>query len=164
MYVSSDYLSVQKFDRLSGAQLWSVELNSPGFTQLTPVAVDHGVAVRAGTGYILAGRDGRLLGAFSSATPPAIADRRAYTLDFATLEATSFDTGSLLWGFRGDGHLVTAPIVVNGFVFIGSSSGMLFAVDARTGRLTWSADVGAPMAPRTISSSRRSQGWRPVAT
>jgi len=41
--------------------------------------------------------------------------------------------------------LITAPIVVNNFVFVGSSSGNLYAVDAATGALQWTKNLGAPI-------------------
>jgi outer membrane protein assembly factor BamB len=48
-----------------------------------------------------------------------------------------------LWTFSGDGGLVTAPIVVGSTVFVGSSSGMLYGLDLRGGRIVWSTNVGA---------------------
>ena len=44
-----------------------------------------------------------------------------------------------------DGGLVTAPIVVGSTVFVGSSSGMLYGLDLRRGRVVWSTNVGAPI-------------------
>jgi outer membrane protein assembly factor BamB len=46
------------------------------------------------------------------------------------------------WTFEGDGSLTTAPIVVNGFVYVGSTSGRLYAVDPATGQSVWSTDTG----------------------
>ncbi len=45
--------------------------------------------------------------------------------------------------FSGDGHLVTSPIVVNNYVFVGSSSGAVYAIDATTGQVAWQDNVGA---------------------
>jgi PQQ-like domain len=46
------------------------------------------------------------------------------------------DCGCECSAFAGDGQLATAPIVVNNYVFIGSQSGNLYALDASTGQ--WS--------------------------
>ncbi len=49
-----------------------------------------------------------------------------------------------MWSFNGDGSLVSAPLVVNGQVVIGSLSGNMYLVDGLTGSANWSTDVGAP--------------------
>ncbi|HEY3478620.1 MAG TPA: PQQ-binding-like beta-propeller repeat protein, partial [Streptomyces sp.] len=49
------------------------------------------------------------------------------------------------WTFQGDGQLTTAPIVVNGYVYAGSRTGRLYAIDGTTGKSVWSTDVGAPI-------------------
>ena len=49
------------------------------------------------------------------------------------------------WSCTGDGGLVTAPIVVQGTVFVGSSTGTLYGLDLRRGRVLWSTDVGTPI-------------------
>ncbi|MFM9662742.1 outer membrane protein assembly factor BamB family protein, partial [Streptomyces scabiei] len=49
------------------------------------------------------------------------------------------------WTFEGDGQISTAPIVVNGYVYVGSRSGQLWALNGATGQSVWSTDVGAPI-------------------
>jgi outer membrane protein assembly factor BamB len=44
---------------------------------------------------------------------------------------------------HGDGGLVTAPIVVQSTAYVGSSSGVLYGLDLRRGRVVWSTNVGA---------------------
>jgi outer membrane protein assembly factor BamB len=61
------------------------------------------------------------------------------------------------WTFAGDGQLVTAPVVVNNTVLIGSSSGNVYGVDAGTGSQVWmgvspqpingDSENGGPMPP-----------------
>ncbi len=41
---------------------------------------------------------------------------------------------------------MTAPIVVNNTVFVGSSSGNLYALNAATGAQVWTVSLGAPIA------------------
>jgi outer membrane protein assembly factor BamB len=43
----------------------------------------------------------------------------------------------------GDGALATSPIVVNNYVFVGSSNGNLYAVDATTGAQLWRKNLSA---------------------
>ena len=45
--------------------------------------------------------------------------------------------------FAGDGTLTGAPIVVNQYVFIGSTSGNLYALDTATGSQVWTQALGA---------------------
>jgi outer membrane protein assembly factor BamB len=52
---------------------------------------------------------------------------------------------SVVWSFSGDGGLVTSPIVVDNYVFIGSSSGNLYGLNATTGAQAWQVNVGAPI-------------------
>src|SRR5262249_23861549 len=53
--------------------------------------------------------------------------------------------GSADWTFTGDGNLDTAPLVVGGLVFVGSSGGNLYALDAAAGTTSWSTNVGSPI-------------------
>jgi outer membrane protein assembly factor BamB len=48
-----------------------------------------------------------------------------------------------VWSFTGDGLLTGAPIVVNQYVFIRSSSGNLYALDAATGQIAWTTTLPA---------------------
>ena len=63
----------------------------------------------------------------------------------STLSAEALSNRSVIWTFTGDGALVTAPIVDGTYVYIGSSHGNLYALDANTGKKVWSTKVGAPM-------------------
>jgi outer membrane protein assembly factor BamB len=42
--------------------------------------------------------------------------------------------------------LVTAPIAVNNYVFVGSTSGNLYALNATTGAQVWTKNLGAAIA------------------
>lgn len=61
------------------------------------------------------------------------------------LEARDLATGNLVWSFTGDGQLSSSPLVANGFVYIGSMSGSLYALDRATGTPAWSGSVGSPI-------------------
>jgi outer membrane protein assembly factor BamB len=62
------------------------------------------------------------------------------------------------WTFTGDGHLLTAPVVVNNTVLIGSSSGNVYGLDAGTGSQVW---VG--VSPQPINVDSESGGPMPPA-
>lgn len=72
-------------------------------------------------------------GAFSSDIAPAVDATRAFYRSGSTLTASDAKTQAVLWTFAGDGSLSSAPIVVGGCVYVGSSNGHLYALDARTG-------------------------------
>src|SRR5262249_61874477 len=59
------------------------------------------------------------------------------------LHAMALPATSTAWTFAGDGTLVSAPLVVGQQVYVGGTSGMLYALDASTGRVTWRTNVGA---------------------
>ena len=61
----------------------------------------------------------------------------------STLEARDISSGAVKWSFTGDGNLSSAPIVVNGTVYIGSTGGKLYALDESTGTNVWTGTVGA---------------------
>ena len=94
---------------------------------------------------ILDGSTGNLLGSYSASQPPAFRGTLGYFLNGSTLSAESLSNRSVIWKFTGDGALVTAPIVDGTYVYIGSSHGNLYALDANTGKKVWSTKVGAPM-------------------
>jgi hypothetical protein len=66
-------------------------------------------------------------------------------LNGSTLEARDILSDTLKWSFAGDGNLSSAPIIVNGVVYIGSTSGKLYGLDETTGTNVWTATVGAPV-------------------
>jgi outer membrane protein assembly factor BamB len=68
------------------------------------------------------------------------------------LQSVSLSTNQVNWSFAGDGTLVTSPIVVNNYVFVGSTSGNLYGLDAATGSLVWSQNTGGA-APATYVST-----------
>ena len=61
----------------------------------------------------------------------------------AMLQAKDISTGAVKWSFTGDGNISSAPIVVNGTVYVGSTGGKLFALDENTGANVWTGTVGA---------------------
>ena len=85
----------------------------------------NGTSFNAATGAALTG--------YGSTTAPAFGSTMGYFETGGTLKALSLADNSLQWSFTGDGTLSTSPVLVNNYVFIGSSSGKLYMLDATTG-------------------------------
>ncbi len=151
IYVAAPELSAD-FRPRGGSLIWSAALGGDGGGGYIP-AVNGGAVYSANStdfsGDVYAAETGALLGAFAASAIPAVSPTSAYTLYNSTLQATSLKNGYVEWSFVGDGNLVTAPIVVNNYVFVGSSSGNVYALDAAGGTELWSKNLGAaiPGAP-----------------
>jgi outer membrane protein assembly factor BamB len=103
---------------------------------------------------VYAAESGQVLGAFSAGAPPAISTTGVFTLENSTLQDAALSNNQILWSFAGDGTLVTSPIVVNNFVFVGASSGNLYSLDATTSASVWTKNLGAAIAgPATGGSA-----------
>ena len=133
---------VYAFDRTTGQQRWFSNGPCEGGGGKTPVYHAGRVYARDFLGNkILDASTGDLLGTFQAGPAPAFAGKIGLFLNGGTLQATS--GRRTLWTFSGDGGLITAPIVVGSTVFVGSSSGMLYGLDLRGGRIVWNTNVGA---------------------
>jgi outer membrane protein assembly factor BamB len=50
--------------------------------------------------------------------------------------------GDLKWAFKTNGKIFSSPIVHDGFVYIGSEDGNLYAIDEKTGKTHWKFKTG----------------------
>lgn len=82
-------------------------------------------------------------GNYAADTAPAFTATMGYFLQGGTLRGVTLSNNTVQWSFTGDGHLTGTPIAVNQYVFIGSSSGNLYALDAATGTQVWNVSLGA---------------------
>ncbi len=82
-------------------------------------------------------------GNYAADVAPAIAAATGYFLQSGTLNAIDASTNAVLWSFNGDGGLATAPIVIDQYVAIGSSSGNLYVLDSNDGTTVWQTNLGA---------------------
>ena len=134
----------------TGAVIWHNPQSSCFFTGgRTPVFYNERVYMRdpfranltldPGTGIPVA--------EFSAGPAPAFNGSTGFFVNsaFTTLEARDISSGALKWSFTGDGNFRSAPIVVNGNVYIGSAGGKLYALDESTGTNVWTGTVGAPV-------------------
>lgn len=142
-----------KLDLYSGLVLWHFQTDCSGGGGLTPAFANSSIYVRgivdttngplnrrldAGTGAQLA--------TFAADASPAFSDTTGFFLSGGTLTARSLSTGSTLWTFTGDGHLISAPFVIDSVVVIASSSGMVYALDTTSGAVLWSDSAGGTVA------------------
>lgn len=118
------------------------------------------------TGYFLDARDagtGTSLasfmptGVFTPLQIPAITPSAAFLLNGATLQRFDRALSRIAWSFAGDGSLTTAPIVIDDAVVIAGTSGAIYAVDAVSGLLRWSARL-----PSTIDVNYDFNSTSPV--
>ena len=110
-------------------------------------AVLHGTSLYArgftaiDTPAILSKSSGKQTGSFASATAPAFDGTNMYTLQSGNLVAVDPSGSPSRWAF-GDGTLVTAPVVNNGVVYVGSSTGVVDGVSAKSHTKVWSGTAG----------------------
>jgi len=146
LYVSYACQQAYAFDAASGALVWHHSTYCEGGGGATPSVYGGRVYVRdwAIGNTILDAATGADVGSFSGAIP-AFAGSTGYFLNGSTLEAHDLSTGTVLWTFAGDGQLASPPVTANGYVFIESANGNVYAVSAATGQQVWSDNAGASM-------------------
>jgi outer membrane protein assembly factor BamB len=114
---------------------------------------------------ILDAGTGAPVGTYAADTPTAITGGLAYWVRGGVLEAHNSTDLSLAWTFAGDGSLATAPVVANGVVYVGSTNGNLYGVDAAQGAQLWTAAAGSAIsAPDGIFATELTglaigEGW-----
>ena len=152
VYASSSCNTVD-LQPVSGAVIWTNNTGCSGGLGETPVVASGELysPIGAGTypdiysGVVYAPENGTPIATYSASAAPAVTASTAFILYNSLLRGIALSNSQVIWSFAGDGGLVTAPIVVNNYVFIGSSSGNLYALDATTGALLWTQDIGAPI-------------------
>ena len=132
-----------------GTILWYNNSGCEGAGGATPVAA-NGLLYAPNTsggssGDIFDAETGANDGSYAADFIPAFSASTGFFLFNGTLQGIQLSDNTALWSFTGDGNLITAPITVNNWVFVGSSSGNLYAVDATTGQQIWTQNLGAPI-------------------
>jgi len=139
--------NVYKFDPVVGTLLWHYDGGCEGAGGSTPVYGDGNLYVFDGTVSVTQVEvfdpaSGALKTKLSSSMTPALSSQTAFLPTSGGLAAYDVSSGGQLWTFLGDGHLEAPPIVVDSTVFVGSTGGMVYAVNAATGAQLWSASIG----------------------
>jgi outer membrane protein assembly factor BamB len=156
-FMESGYCQAGGYEPSDGAAIWQTSTQCSG-------AFGHASIVKNG---VLFGRTSNSLnlldaatgnpeGQIASAAAPAVTSTAVIALNSGTLSSTRLSDLVQTWTFSGDGTLVTAPIVVNGTVIVGSGSGNVYGVDAGTGAQVWSG-----VAPQGINQDSESGGPMP---
>ncbi|HEX8343431.1 MAG TPA: PQQ-binding-like beta-propeller repeat protein [Actinoplanes sp.] len=154
VYVSYACEQSYRFDPATGATRWVHSTGCSGGGGKTPVVAAGGLWVRqtyTEAPPVLNLNTGQVKTRFGSwgMPAPAFSGRTGFFVVGGELHAADAATPDKpIWTFTGDGsQLRSAPIVVNGYVYVGSQSGTVFAVDPATGQAVWSADTGAEITP-----------------
>lgn len=140
---------------LTGAPLWTVNTGCVGGGGATPIVAGGRMyaSMSPGSGFsgdVYDAETGTVLGTVNYTTTPAATASNVYALvsnnTSLSLESLAASNNQVNWTFTGDGTLASPPIVVNNYVFEGSSNGNLYALDATSGSLlrTWALGAAVP--------------------
>ena len=154
-YFGSAVGSVFAIDAASGAQLWSAPISS--HNAASSPAVANGVVYINGDGlFAFDAKTGAQLWSSSilhGTSSPAVVGDVVYCSG-VVVAAFNAKTGAVLWSVSPGGPLSIlgdSPAVANGMVYIGASvagqhgsfTGTLYALNAHTGKIVWSAPVAS---------------------
>ena len=101
-------------------------------------------------GVIFDGATGTKTGRFAecaSAPISAFISTTEFFLDAGTLRAIDLATPNVQWSFAGDGSLVSAPVVIDGMVLVGSSTGNVYTLNVATSAQSWRGAAGSAITP-----------------
>ncbi|HEY1708956.1 MAG TPA: PQQ-binding-like beta-propeller repeat protein [Rhizomicrobium sp.] len=147
-----------KYEPLSGVAIWKKhndcsggsDGNNPAYYRKHLYFSNFGHG-----GYILDATDGHIVGPYlnndivDKFTPALWTSPTGGIVGFALNGdgLFSFDgkTGAPGWTFSDNGQVTVSPIVLNNLVVVGSNSGMLYMLDAATGKQVSATKVGAPI-------------------
>jgi outer membrane protein assembly factor BamB len=131
------------FNPSTGTRIWHHNAACSGGGGATGVLYEGKVYVRdiISGNLILDARTGDAIGTFSATTNPAFAGKNGFFLSGETLRSLDLGSGTIQWSFAGDGSLVSAPVAAGDTVYVASSSGMVYAVNATTGQVVAQVDT-----------------------
>jgi outer membrane protein assembly factor BamB len=149
-YIGSDDGNVYAVDMQSGKQKWKFSTNRPVIS--SPLLYEGLVyvgsmdwnlyAIDAKSGWAVWNYRTRSWIVSSPAVSESLGliyvgagDRSVYAFDYSK-------GGSWVWKFETDGPIGSSPAVTDEAVYIGSSDGHLYSLDARTGELRWKFYAG----------------------
>jgi outer membrane protein assembly factor BamB len=93
--------------------------------------------------YAFGARSGALQWATSTGSDvyssPAVWRGKVYAGSYKNHRFFAFNaaTGRILWSFRADGNILGSPTILAGLVYFSTTSGLTYALDARTGAEVW---------------------------
>ena len=112
------------------------------------------VALRSGKLVALALEDGKSVWTADVRTlwSPVAGDGRVFVASGSQLRAIDAATGREQWRTSLDQPLAVAPVFDTGWLFAGTTSGLLFALRAADGAVLWKIDLGAPLSAPPVPS------------
>jgi outer membrane protein assembly factor BamB len=137
---------------LAGNMLWQDRPSECTYAAATPVLVDHTLyeILPQATNERVDTRTGVNLGSFTSDLPPAFGAGMEFDVVAKVLHAVSTGTGATAWTFAPDGGVAGSALVVGDTVYVGSSIGTVFALDATTGAVEWSENTGGSFSTQAL--------------
>jgi len=150
VYVSYVCPQTYRFNPKTGAQTWHFSGPCEGGGGETVALYDGLVYVRdlvgnySTDGITLNATTGALVGGFNSAYMPAFMGKIAFYTEADTLTAVSLTTGNTLWtavASAGESYSCS-PIVVNGVVYTGTTTGNLIGYRNTNGKEVVSMNIG----------------------
>jgi outer membrane protein assembly factor BamB len=134
------------FRPATGESIWNNNTGCEGGGGATPVAANGLVyspnGVSGYNGGVFNSETGTSAGSYVADSPAAFSATTGYFLQGGTLRGVTLSNNTVIWSFAGDAQLAGSPIVVNQYVFIGSASGNLYALDGSTGQQKWTVNLG----------------------
>lgn len=144
VYMSCMCEYVCAFDLTIGTSLWKDPMSCGGGAAGNLALFDGRFYVRdefSGEDPVIDAITGGMVGGFEHGSLAAFHEGRGFFLSFGTLVAREIPSMKQIWSSKGDGSLVSAPIVVNGVVYVGGTSGTVSAIDEHTGAPVWSSNL-----------------------
>jgi len=164
VYLSYGCVNVNKLNPANGSLIWRnyINMGCSGVAGRAAVLYNGRVYARtpgSNSDWIYDSQTGGLAGSFISTSAPAFSGNMGFFLNgppysgtYGTLEGRNINNNLVYWSFSGDGFLQSAVLVVNDYVYVGSNTGKLFAVEATSGHQVWSTTAGTSI-PRVDEST-----------
>lgn len=166
VYVSYACEQTYAFDPESGSQLWHHDTACEGGGGETSVFHGGKLYVRDNFGAsptVLDAATGAPVGAFTSATTPAVSDTSTITQSGGVVRGLATRTGAIRWTDTSRSW-VSAPLIVSGHALVADSSGTLVALDAVTGKHQWSGSAGGAVSAGELAGLAEAAGHVAVPT
>src|SRR5271157_5668162 len=152
VYVSYVCPQTYKFNPMTGQQIWHYSGGCEGGGGESAAVYKGLVYVRdvydyPTDGISLSAANGLFIGGFNSQYSPAFWQNTAFYTEPDALTAVDLSSGQTLWTAlpKAGENYSCAPIVVNGVVYAGTSSGNLYGVASDTGNNMFSLNLGQPI-------------------
>ena len=151
VYVSYACEQSYRFAPATGELMWVHSTGCSGGGGKTPVVAAGGLWVREAENYdtpvlnLNTGKKKGVFGRYGSPAPAFLGTTGFFVSDGVLRASAAATPQTAIWTFEAPDRIVSAPIVVNGFVYVATANGLLYAIDPATGESVWSTNVGTPI-------------------